>query len=76
MFNGFSYSNGKIVSSVTSFKGIDDDAIRKVIKLIRGYREGTTNSLSGSLVKLDLSPITSVTGKTDKRSISVEFNAQ
>ncbi len=75
-FNGFNYSAGKITSSVTSFKGIDDDAVRKVIRLIRGYRDGSTNSSSGSLARFELSPITSVSGKNDKRSISVEFNVQ
>ena len=75
-FNGFLYSAGKVTSSVTAFKGIDDDAVRKIISLIRGYRDGSTNSASGTIVKLDLKPITNVVGKTDKRSISVEFNAQ
>ncbi len=34
-FNGFIYSAGKITSSATSFKGIDDDAVRKIIRLIK-----------------------------------------
>jgi len=66
-FSGFAYQPGHITTSVTAEKGLSDDAIRKVIKLIGDYR---TNTYSGSLM---LSPVTSVSGDADKRSFGVDF---
>jgi hypothetical protein len=78
--NGFNFnyqSNyAKISTSATSLKGTYDDAVKRIIPLIRGYRDGSANSASGSLAKFDLKQIQSVAGKSDKRSINLEFSIQ
>ncbi len=69
-FTGFAYQGGHINTSVNAEKGLADDAIRKVIKLVGDYRN---NTYSGSL---QLEPITSVNGDESKRSFGVEFKTK
>jgi Tfp pilus assembly protein PilX len=76
ILSGFNYGGGKITTSATSLKGTYDDAVKRIIPLIRGYRDGSANSASGSLAKFDLKQIQSVSGKSDKRSINLEFSVQ
>ena len=76
ILSGFNYGGGKITTSATSLKGTYDDAVKRIILLIRGYRDGSANSASGSLAKFDLKQVQSVAGKSDKRSINLEFSVQ
>jgi hypothetical protein len=80
ILNGFNFNyqsnSAKIMTSATSLKGTYDDAVKRIIPLIRGYRDGSANSASGSLAKFDLKQIQSVAGKSDKRSINLEFSIQ
>jgi hypothetical protein len=76
ILNGFSFVPGKIITSAVSLKGTYDDAAKRIIPFIRGYRDGSANSASGSLAKFDLKQIQNIGGKSDKRSINLEFNIQ
>lgn len=77
ILSGFNYGGGKITTSATSLKGTYDDAVKRIILLIRGYRDAElANSASGALAKFDLKQIQSIAGKSDKRSINLEFSVQ
>ncbi len=66
-FTGFSLAKDIVTSSVSASRGLEDDAIRKVIKLIGDYRDGTA---TGSFM---LEPVMSVSGEATKRSLGVQF---
>ena len=81
IMSGFSFNSsakwGKITTSAVSLKGSTDDAVKRIILLIRGYRDPKlANSASGALAKFDLKQIQSIAGKSDKRSINLEFTVQ
>jgi hypothetical protein len=69
-FNGF---------TAVAQKGLDDDAIRKIIRLIGGYRETKKDMISsgtGGLSPFKLAPVLSVSGDSEKRNIHVDFTIQ
>ena len=66
-FTGFSLAKDVITSSVSASRGLEDDAIRKIVKLIGDYRDGTA---SGSFL---LEPVLSVSGDETKRSFGIQF---
>lgn len=73
-FNGFSFSQDRITTSIMSQKGVDTDAIQKIIKFIASYRAPNKPGLdTGSGSQFLLSPVLSVSGDEEKRNISVDF---
>jgi len=73
-FNGFSFSKDKIATSVVAQKGVDPDAIQKILKFIASYRTpAKPGSTTGSGSQFLLSPVLSVSGDEEKRNISVDF---
>lgn len=76
-FSGFTFAKDTINTSVAAQKGLDTDAIQKVIKFIASYRDtkkGESATASGQL--FELNPIYSVSGDEEKRSISVQFTVK
>ena len=76
-FNGFTFGKDTITTSVSAQKGLDTDAIQKVIKFIASYRDAKKSdpaTASGQL--FELSPVYSVSGDEEKRSISVQFTVK
>ncbi len=73
-FNGFSFSQDRISTGVTVQKGVDTDAIQKIIKFIASYRTpAKSGSTTGSGSQFLLNPVLSVSGDEEKRNISVDF---
>jgi hypothetical protein len=78
-FNGFTFSQNKVSTTAVAQKGLDDDAIRKIIRLIGGYRETKKDMISsgtGGLSPFKLAPVLSVSGDSEKRNIHVDFTIQ
>lgn len=70
IFSGFSYENGKIITSAVSIPEtvlVGDDGVKKISHLVRDYRTGT-----GYIFQL--APVLSISGYEQKRSFSLEFN--
>lgn len=61
-FSGFSFALDKVTTGVSAQKGLDSDAVQKLIKLIAGYREKTPEFGTGSTVSkvFDLGPVLNV----------------
>jgi len=76
-FDGFSFAQGKITTALIAQKGLDTDAVQKIIKFIGAYRAPKkADALSGSGNLFDLSPVYNVTGDEEKRNISVQFTVK
>ena len=66
VFQGFSYTDGKVSTSASAERGDGTGAIDKVVKLVADYRTD-----SAKLFSLD--PIYSVVGDADKKNFPVSF---
>ncbi|MDD2745755.1 MAG: hypothetical protein PHU93_04415 [Candidatus Gracilibacteria bacterium] len=75
-FNGFTFSQDKISTGVSAQKGLDTDAVQKLIKFIASYRTPPKPGMTGSGSPFELSPVLSVSGDEEKRNISVEFTVK
>lgn len=75
-FNGFTFSQDKISTGVSAQKGLDNDAVKKIIKFIASYRSPPKVDLTGSGSPFLLSPVLSVSWDEEKRNISVEFTVK